>query len=580
MQKYTDVVTSARSGAAVPDALVTVKTSPAGATATIYSDDGVTTQSNPLTTDSNGEFTFYAADGEYTLTVSGTGITSRTIGPIILHDPADSDDYMPSTDVSFTPSGSGAVSRTVQGKLRYLVSVEDFGTNTTPGTTDMSTAIAAAITEVTSGGGVVVFEQGETYNIGTTTITVPDNVMLVGQSSTMGAAGGGGDGGTIIKYTGTGDAIRGNGCKAVTLKDIIVDGSGTTGASAVGVALRGAWGCSLIRVSVTGITPAKGHGILVKTTTAAAGAWGAQHNYLEMCECADGILRFEGSASNDQVTTTVVNTFRGTQIEASHASIIYINTTAEKSGSITSGFLFEDTGSSFMVGCDVEGAYTNGISITDTHKVRDGGSTVFDGFSGTNRISGYMTDWTLYGSGIDLRDDAVTAGNLINGDIAYNDENAYYAFIRARANNVTGGAQDGHLEISRRIAGTEVLQMELRNYLRIEHSVSIANVATTVLTIPIATNKGIRVTAHAEGIQTGAGAFSCYRDAVVVNGAGTVTVTQGTETEIAAGGAAPAFTYTVSTTNILVQFNHASATPTTINFVITIDGPVNSYTLG
>jgi hypothetical protein len=106
MQKYTDVVTSARSGAAIPSASVTVKTSPGGVTATIYSDDGVTTQANPLTTDSNGEFTFYAADGEYTLTVSGTGITSRTIGPVILHDPADEDEYMPSTDVSFTQSGS------------------------------------------------------------------------------------------------------------------------------------------------------------------------------------------------------------------------------------------------------------------------------------------------------------------------------------------------------------------------------------------------------------------------------------------------------------------------------------------
>jgi hypothetical protein len=56
MQKYTDVVTSARSGAAKPDARVTVKTYPAGVVATIYSDDGVTTQDNPITTDSNGDY--------------------------------------------------------------------------------------------------------------------------------------------------------------------------------------------------------------------------------------------------------------------------------------------------------------------------------------------------------------------------------------------------------------------------------------------------------------------------------------------------------------------------------------------
>lgn len=484
------------------------------------------------------------------------------------------------TYLGFLQSGSGAAARTVQSKLRESVSVEDFGSNTIPGTTDMSTAIAAAITSVTSLGGVVIFGKAETYSIGTTTITIPDNVALVGKTSTIGAAGGGGDGGTILKYTGTGDAIRGNGVKGIRVQDIIVDGSGTTGSAAVGVALRGAWGCSLIRVSVTGITPAKGYGILIRTIKADASVWGAQHNYLEQCECADGIVRFAGTSSSDEVTTTAVNTLRGTQYEVDYGNIVFINATAEKTGSIAAGFAFTNNGNSFMLFCDIEGAYTNGITVDGTHNVRDGGSTLWSGFIGTNRVSGNMADWTLQGSGIDLRDDAVTAGALIHGDIAYNDKNAYYSFIRTRANNVTGGNQDGHIEISRIIDGTEILQMKMRNFLRVEHSVSIANVAATVLTIPIASNKGIRVTAHAEGIQTGAGAFSCYRDAVVVNGAGVVTVTQGTEIEIAAGGAAPAFTYTVSTTNILVQFNHASATPTTINFVITVDGPVNSYTLG
>jgi hypothetical protein len=147
MQKYTDVVTSARSGAAKPDARVTVKTYPGAVIATIYSDDGVTTQDNPITTDSNGEFYFYAADGEYTLTVSGTGITERTIGPIILHDPTDADDYMLATDVSFTQSGTAATSRTAQAKMREWVSVQDFGV-VGDGSTDDTTAMRAAIAAV------------------------------------------------------------------------------------------------------------------------------------------------------------------------------------------------------------------------------------------------------------------------------------------------------------------------------------------------------------------------------------------------------------------------------------------------
>jgi hypothetical protein len=171
MQKYTDVVTSARSGSAIPSASVTVKTSPGGVTATIYSDDGVTTQANPLTTDSNGEFTFYAADGEYTLTVSGTGITERTVGPIILHDPADSDDYMPSTDVSFTQSGSGAVATNVQTRMRLEVWAADCGHSTSAAAADNDTYLINAMNAVYDAGGGTVHIGAGTFEH----ITVPFN---------------------------------------------------------------------------------------------------------------------------------------------------------------------------------------------------------------------------------------------------------------------------------------------------------------------------------------------------------------------------------------------------------------------
>jgi hypothetical protein len=187
MQKYTDVVTSARSGAAKPDARVTVKTYPGAVIATIYSDDGVTTQDNPITTDSNGEFYFYAADGEYTLTVSGTGITERTIGPIILHDPTDADDYMLATDVSFTPSGSGAISTTAQARIRAgkpllldfipTARLSEIAARTC--TTDLTTYINLALAEMTSrGGGTVEASDGSFPWEGT--IAVPANVNLAG----------------------------------------------------------------------------------------------------------------------------------------------------------------------------------------------------------------------------------------------------------------------------------------------------------------------------------------------------------------------------------------------------------------
>lgn len=60
-----------------------------GGAVTIYSDNGATPRSNPITTDANGYFEFYAADGRYTLQISGTGITPRTITDVLLEDPAE-----------------------------------------------------------------------------------------------------------------------------------------------------------------------------------------------------------------------------------------------------------------------------------------------------------------------------------------------------------------------------------------------------------------------------------------------------------------------------------------------------------
>ena len=104
MQKYANSVQDTH-GDAKSAASVTVYTDSAHTTlATIYSDNGVTPTSNPLTTDSNGEFSFYAADGRYYIKVSKTGITTQYLDDVLLFDPNASTG---SAYVSFTPSGTG-----------------------------------------------------------------------------------------------------------------------------------------------------------------------------------------------------------------------------------------------------------------------------------------------------------------------------------------------------------------------------------------------------------------------------------------------------------------------------------------
>jgi len=95
MQKYYDSVLL-DSGMPAVGVSVTV-TAFGGGAVTIYSDNGATPRANPITTDANGYFEFYAADGRYTIQISGASITTRTITDILLEDPADGNAVLFST---------------------------------------------------------------------------------------------------------------------------------------------------------------------------------------------------------------------------------------------------------------------------------------------------------------------------------------------------------------------------------------------------------------------------------------------------------------------------------------------------
>lgn len=84
MQKRHDVVLDTQ-GRPISGAAVRVNTYPAGVLATIYSDDGVTTKSNPMVTDSAGKYEYYAANGHYTEIITTTVATS-TLNDVLLDD--------------------------------------------------------------------------------------------------------------------------------------------------------------------------------------------------------------------------------------------------------------------------------------------------------------------------------------------------------------------------------------------------------------------------------------------------------------------------------------------------------------
>jgi len=79
---------------------------------------------NPFLSSSTGQVSFYAANGLYDLVVAKTGYETVAISAIELDDLLASSG---SNSVGYLPAGTGAVSRTVQGKLREAVSPLDFG---------------------------------------------------------------------------------------------------------------------------------------------------------------------------------------------------------------------------------------------------------------------------------------------------------------------------------------------------------------------------------------------------------------------------------------------------------------------
>ena len=81
MRKYTGVILDT-AGNISEGVSITVYLTGTTTEATLYSNEGITQITNPVTSNSNGRFFFYIADGEYDLKVSGSNITTYTISDV------------------------------------------------------------------------------------------------------------------------------------------------------------------------------------------------------------------------------------------------------------------------------------------------------------------------------------------------------------------------------------------------------------------------------------------------------------------------------------------------------------------
>ena len=172
-----------------------------------------TANTNPVVLDARGEAQVWLGSGAYTMVLktsagsqvwSVDGITDGSLGEnISVNDGASGTlfttvqgfiNYVKSAGasfISFIQNGTGAVSRTVQEKLRESVSIVDFGASDPTGNQDCSQAFQNAVNS-----SKIVYVPAGSWRINST-VTVPSGVMIYGE----------GHGSSILAY----------GCDAFTL---------------------------------------------------------------------------------------------------------------------------------------------------------------------------------------------------------------------------------------------------------------------------------------------------------------------------------------------------------------------------
>lgn len=213
MQRHEDVVQN-QIGTPIPGVTVTVRvqnaTPGSGALATIYSDDGSTVISgSAVTTDTHGRFFFFAPDGKYDLTATGTGITTYTLADIEIADVTE----------RFSSDSPWVIDTETVGKWNDILVVDG---NKYPQTGE---GIQAAHDDLSANGGTIFLPAGS-YDL-SSTLTLDKSVTLVGAGRSRDGTPvtvltwSGSSGGTMLSInTGT-SALHGGG-----LENFSVDATG------------------------------------------------------------------------------------------------------------------------------------------------------------------------------------------------------------------------------------------------------------------------------------------------------------------------------------------------------------------
>ena len=235
------------------------------------------------------------ADAVTTVKIADGAVTSAKIldGTIIDQD-INASAAIAATKLSFTQTGTGAVARSIDAKLKDLVSVADFGVAPSETGANNTTRLQAAIDALSAvGGGTLFFPAGTYTHAGT--LTLKNNVSLYGY-------------GAELNYTGSGVQI--DSASSGVLLYANLTGLTLTNTSATDcIMLRSAWRASLLDITFNTTSASTVCLNLTVNTTGGTNPNGNRNNafgkgvsLLQNGTCGTFIRLNGGSSANEVVT--------------------------------------------------------------------------------------------------------------------------------------------------------------------------------------------------------------------------------------------------------------------------------------
>jgi hypothetical protein len=476
-------------------------------------------------------------------------------------------------NISYTQGGTGSTTTNVQAKLQQTVSVKDFGA-VGDGTTNDSTAIQAAINYMSSIGGGTVHLPAARYYVGTGSpaISIPSFIRLLGDGNATGGLAI--TNGTELIYGGSGTAVYAQGM-SISCTDFMINCTTPSGTSMIGLMHDGGWFGDYARLSIFGIPTANGY--VVKVTSGPV-FYGCYFTCFDQVTGQSGSWLLSGRTSTDGITTLTLKDCYAKNASFAYAQGVIIN------GSYTSnvGACLYFTNNCFfsLFGVDIEGAAPSGICVNDNTCIVKEFGTIWNGFSGTQRVlnNGGDMSYVSYGgfsSQQALTTNTPTLFSKVGSQAVSTALSDQYISDYILPTNLVGGSATASRYWKRFINGTNIIDHQWADHAYLTKAITTtATSAVTVMTIPIPTAQGLRISVFAYGQQIGNTTFANSRNCNVMNASGTLTITA--DTQVTAGDPG-AISFVASGASLLIQWTPTTVNSSIANFDIEIRGPWTSY---